>query len=77
MHTPSAASTYHSYGLQIGAGMGHTLGGIDEWVFACKAIGNLIGTLKGPVIGSVNTELHIPSAASYYQSFALQLGIGM
>eukprot|EP00973_Karenia_brevis_P001044 142883-Karenia_brevis.AAC.1 len=57
--------------------MAPTFGGTDDWAFTRKSNGDLVGILKGPISGGGKTELHIPSAASYYQSCALQIGTGM
>jgi hypothetical protein len=74
VHILSAASNYKSWVLQAGTALQYT---DDNWAFALKTNGDLVGILKGPLTGSGTTELHILSAASNYQSFVLQTGTAL
>jgi hypothetical protein len=49
-----------------------------DWEFTTNVNnGDLVGILKGPSTGTGMTELHILSAASNYQSWALQTGTAL
>jgi len=74
VHILSAASNYKSWALQTGTVLGYA---DENWAFTMKSNDDLVGILKGPKTGSGKTELHIASASSNYQEWALQTGTGM
>lgn len=72
VHILSAASTYGQFSLQTGTALHKT--DADDWRFAVAPNRDLV-VIK--MQGQSSTEVHILSAASNYQQFALQTGTAL
>jgi hypothetical protein len=69
VHILSGSSTYQQFSLQVGTPLPET---DDTFAFAMR--GSDLVAIKKRNTGSGSTEVHILSAASNYQQFALQVG---
>ena len=73
LHVLAAAGDYQQFSLQTGTGLHPTDG---TWAFAVATNRDVIA-IKKQGGGTNSTEVHILSAASNYQQFALQTGTAL